>query len=118
MFSQNWFTGFGPEKFEPRMERIYTDGKARCYARSSHAGSSEPNSVASELADAPVSELLTRPRVAPLFRALREVLGIWETKLQGCDWLAKRGDFLGKHPKACLRVIFQNSSSIRPANQA
>jgi hypothetical protein len=61
---------------------------------------------------------LLASRAAPLFRALREMLGILETKIQGCDWLTKRGDFLGKHPKACLLVVFQNSSSIRPANQA
>ena len=60
---------------------------------------------------------LLASRAAPLFRALREMLGIWETKIQGYDWLAKRGDFLGKHPKAFLRVTFQNSSRIRPANQ-
>jgi hypothetical protein len=41
-------------------------------------------------------------------------LEYWK-KIQSCDWLAKRGDVLAKHPRACLRVIFQNSSSIRPA---
>ena len=47
-------------------------------------------------------------------RALREMLRILE-KIQNCDWLAKRGDVLGKHPKTRLRVIFQNISSIRVA---
>jgi hypothetical protein len=57
------------------------------------------------------------PRASLLFRALREMLGIWEKKIQGCDWLAKRGDVLGKHPKARLRVSFQNSFGIRATNQ-
>jgi hypothetical protein len=35
----------------------------------------------------------------------------------GCDWLAKRGGVLEKHPKAGLRVSFQNSSGIRATNQ-
>jgi hypothetical protein len=55
-------------------------------------------------------------RVGPLLRALREILGIWGTIIQGCDWLAKREEVLGKHPKARL-LVFQNSSSIRAANQ-
>ena len=38
-------------------------------------------------------------------------------KMQYCDWLAKRGDVLQKHPQACLRVSFENESSIRVANQ-
>ena len=61
---------------------------------------------------------LLASRVAPLFPALREILGIWGTKIQGCDWLAKREEVLGQHPKARLRVVFQNSSSIRAANQS
>jgi hypothetical protein len=27
MLFQNWFTGFGPEKFEPWMPQIFTDYK-------------------------------------------------------------------------------------------
>ena len=38
-------------------------------------------------------------------------------KAQGCDWLAKRGDVLGKHLQARLRGSFQNSSGIRATNQ-
>ena len=32
---------------------------------------------------------------------------------QGCDWLANRGDVLGKHLQAGLRVSLQNSFGIR-----
>jgi len=39
------------------------------------------------------------------------------SKTQGCSWLAKRGDVLGKHLQARLRVSFQNISGIRATNQ-
>jgi hypothetical protein len=45
------------------------------------------------------------------------VLKIENQKKQGCDWLAKRGGVLQKHPKACLRVPFLNSSGIRETKQ-
>jgi hypothetical protein len=51
-----------------------------------------------------------------LLSALCEILGMGKRKTQGCDWLAKRGDVLGKHPKAGLRVSFQKSSGIRATN--
>jgi hypothetical protein len=59
----------------------------------------------------------SRSASGPAFRALREILGMGKKKTQGCDWLAKRGGVLEKHPKARLRVSFQNSSSIRATNQ-
>ena len=74
MFFQNWFIGFGAEKFEPRMTRMGTDNEeARGYAWTSQAGSSEPDSMASELAYSPVSKSPTRSASAPAFRDLCEI---------------------------------------------
>jgi hypothetical protein len=47
--------------------------EARGYAWTSQAGSSEPDSMASKLADAPVSESPTRSASGPAFCALREM---------------------------------------------
>ena len=70
--------------FEPR---IYTDGQ-QGDAQGTCAGASEPDSLASKLADSPVSESLTRFASGPAFRALREMIGIQEMKMQDGDWLA------------------------------
>jgi hypothetical protein len=57
------------------------------------------------------------PRAALLFAPCARSMEWGKKKTQGCDWLAKRGGVLEKHPKARLRVSFQNGSSIRATNQ-
>ena len=93
-----------------------TDKKQAGLCLGKPSGASESDSLASELADAPVSESLSRFAIGPAFRALREILGMGKRMAQGCDWLANRGDVLGKHLQARLRVSLQNSSGIRATN--
>jgi hypothetical protein len=92
-------------------------GKAQGGAWASQVGAAFSNPFTIELARDCENTSLTRFASGPAFRALREMIGIWETKIQGCDWLARRGDVLRKHPQACLRVSFENGSGIRVANQ-
>jgi hypothetical protein len=76
------------------------------------------NSFRSKLALDSENTSPSRFASGPAFCALREMIRMGkERKKHGCDWLAKRGDVLEKHPKACLRVSFQNISGIRATNQ-
>ena len=84
-------------------------------AQGACAGDTFSNPFTSELARDYEITSPSRSASGPAFCALREIKGIGEKKTRGCDWLAKRGDVLGKHPKARLRVIFQNISCIRAA---
>jgi len=99
------------------MARIYTNGKAWGCVWASQADAAFQITSQASLHGIVKPHCLLASRAAPLFRSLREILGIWGTKIQGCDWLAKREEVLGQHPKASLRVVFQNSFSIRAANQ-
>ncbi len=52
--------------FEPRISRMGTDEDGETGLRfASQAGAFESDSLASELADSPVSELLNRPAIGP-----------------------------------------------------
>lgn len=55
---------------EPRNTRIDTKGEAQGCARGTRAGASEPDSLASELADSPVSGSLTRSASGPAAAAV------------------------------------------------
>ena len=77
MFFQNWFTGFGPEKFEPRMSRIYTDkAEAQGGAWASQVGAAFSNPFTSELARDCENTSPSHFASGPAFRALREMMGI------------------------------------------
>ncbi len=98
------------------MTRIYTDGQ-QGDVQGTFAGAAFSNPFTSELARDRENAPLIRCADYPAFRALREMIGIQEMKMQDCDWLAKRGGVLQKHPQACLRVSFEKGSGIRVANQ-
>jgi hypothetical protein len=107
MFFQNWFTGFGPEKFEPRMTRMGTDNEeARGYAWASQAGSSEPDSMASKLADAPVSESLTRFASGPAFSRFAQDAWNMGNENTGMLLACQAGRCFGKASESSLASDF------------
>ena len=76
--------------------------------------------LTSKLADAPVSESLTRYANCPAFRALREMKKLPRIGLQkkhGHTRLAGMVGFLKRHLQTCLRGDLQKSRSIRAANK-
>jgi hypothetical protein len=70
------------------------------------SGASEPDSLASKLADAPVSEALSRFAIGPAFRALREIKKLaknWHLeKAWGTPGFAGMAGFLKRHLQAYL----------------
>ena len=45
-------------------------------------------------------------RKTPFFCSLREIIGIWEMKSQGCAWLAKQGRCFEKAPANSFASVF------------
>jgi hypothetical protein len=78
--------------------------EAQGYAWANQAGAVFSNPFTSELAqDSETTSLIWLRKWSCAFASLRD---FWEKK-QGCDWSAKRGDVVKKHPQARLRVSYQ-----------
>ena len=68
MSCRNWFTGFGAERFEPRMTRIYTDkAEEQGRAWTSQAGAEFSNPFTSKLARNCENTSLSRSASGPAF---------------------------------------------------
>ena len=76
----------------------------RCLGKPSCA--SEPDSLASKLADSPVSESLLAPRAALVFSRSARDIGNGKEKDTGLRLACQGGGVLEKHLKARLRVSF------------
>ena len=96
---------------EPRNARIDTKGEAQGCARGTRAGASEPDSLASELADSPVSESLTRSASGPALAHCAKGMGS-----DGGNQLAESAVFLEGQSQAGLQMDNQKDRTIRAAN--
>ena len=115
MSCRRLFTDTGAENFEPRMARIYTDGKARGYAWASQVGSSEPDSMASELADAPFSESLTRFASGPAFSRFARDAWNMGNENTGMRLPCQAGRFFGKASESLLASDFSKQLQHSPS---
>jgi len=87
------------------MIRICTNHKeAHGYAWVSQARAEFSNPSTSEIALSCENTSHIRWADGPAFSRLSRT---GNTKTLGCDWLAKRGDILRRHPQARLRVSFK-----------
>jgi hypothetical protein len=118
MSCRRLFTDTGAENFEPRMAPIYTDGKARGYAWASQAGSSEPDSMASELADATVSELLTRFASGPAFSRFARDAWNMGNENTGMRLACQAGRFFGKASESLLASDFSKQLQHSPSESS
>ena len=108
----------GNVNLEPRMARIHTDGKALGYAWASQAGSSEPDSMASELADAPVSESLTRFASGPAFSRFARDAWNMGNENTGMRLACQAGRFFGKASESLLSSDFSKQLQHSPSESS
>ena len=111
----------GNENLEPRITQMDTDNRiTQGNAQVTCAGASGPDSLASKLADAPVSESLTRSASGPAFSRFardEEIAKNWRPeKTRSRPGLPGWRFFLKRNLQACLRGDLQKSRSIRKAN--